>query len=67
MLNGTNYIHTADLVKKYSILIDIEGCGYSARFKHLLWSHRPVLFVDRPYTEYFFKYLKEWEHYIPVK
>jgi len=67
MLNGTNYIHTADLVKKYSILIDIEGNGWSARFKHLLWSHRPVLFVDRPYTEYFFKYLKEWEHYIPVK
>jgi len=65
--NSTNYIHTSDLVRKYSILIDIEGYGYSGRFKHLLWSHRPVLMVDRPYTEYFFEFLKEWEHYIPVK
>jgi hypothetical protein len=61
------YISTPELVKKYSILIDIEGGGYSGRLKHLLWSHRPLLLVDRPHKEYFFKYLKEWEHYIPVK
>lgn len=23
--------------------------------------------MDRPYKEYFFEHLKEWEHYIPVK
>ncbi len=68
MLNSTNYISTPDLVKKYSILIDIEGAGpYSARLKTLLWSHRPLLLVDRPGNEFFFEYLKEWEHYIPVK
>jgi hypothetical protein len=66
-LNSTKYISTPDLVKKYSILIDIEGNGYSGRLKHLLWSHRPLLLVDRPHKEYFFEYLKEWEHYIPVK
>ena len=67
MLNSVNYISTPNLVKKYSILIDIEGNGYSGRLKHLLWSHRPVLMVDRPHKEYFFEYLKEWIHYIPVK
>ena len=66
-LNSTKYISTPDLTKTYSILIDIEGAGYSGRLKHLLWSHRPVLIVDRPHKEFFFEYLKEWEHYIPVK
>jgi hypothetical protein len=66
-LNSNKYISTPELVKTYSILIDIEGNGYSGRLKHLLWSHRPLLLVDRPHKEYFFKYLKEWEHYIPVK
>ena len=68
MLNSTKYISTPDLVKRYSMLIDIEGAGpYSARLKTLLWSHRPLLIVDRPGKEYFFEFLKEWEHYIPVK
>jgi len=67
LLNSTKYISTPDLVKKYKILIDIEGIGYSGRLKFLLWSHRPVLLVDRPHKEYFFEHLKEWDHYIPVK
>jgi hypothetical protein len=65
-LDNTMYISTPDLVKKYSILIDIEGNGYSGRLKHLLWSHRPVLLVDRPHKEFFFEHLIKWEHYIPV-
>lgn len=67
LLNSTKYISTPELVKKYSILIDVEGEGYSGRLKHLLWSHRPILIVDRPHKEYFFEFLKEWVHYIPVK
>ena len=66
-LNATHYLSMTDLVKKYSFLIDVEGYGYSGRLKYLLWSQRPVLLVDRPYKEYFFQHLKEWEHYIPVK
>jgi hypothetical protein len=66
-LNSTKYISLPDLVKKYSVLIDIEGNGYSGRLKFLLWSHRPLLLVDRPHKEYFFEHLKEWIHYIPVK
>jgi hypothetical protein len=66
-LNATKYISFEDLVKTYSILIDIEGNGYSGRLKYLLWSHRPILLVDRPHKEYFFEFLEEWKHYIPVK
>ena len=66
VLNNKKYISTPDLVKTYSILIDIEGGGYSGRLKHLLWSHRPLLLVDRPHKEFFFEHLKEWIHYIPV-
>ena len=66
-LKSNKYISLPDLVKTYGILLDIEGNGYSGRLKHLFWSHRPVLLVDRPHKEYFFEYLKEWEHYIPVK
>ena len=40
--NSTKYISTPEVVGKYSILIDIEGNGYSGRLKHLFWSHRPV-------------------------
>jgi hypothetical protein len=67
MLNSTSYISTPELVKKYGILLDIEGNGYSGRLKHLLWSHRPILLVDRPHKEFFYEHLQEWIHYIPVK
>jgi len=63
----SDFMSTPDLIKTYSILIDVEGEGYSGRLKHLLWSHRPLLLQDRQHKEYFFEYLKEWEHYIPVK
>ena len=66
-LNSTKYLSTPDLVKRYSILIDIEGNGYSGRVKHLLWSHRPLIIVDRPHKEFFYDYLVPWTHYIPVK
>lgn len=65
-LNSTTYLPTPKLVATYAMLIDIEGNGYSGRLKHLLWSHRPLLLVDRPHKEFFFEHLKEWEHYIPV-
>jgi hypothetical protein len=66
-LNATTFLSMPELVEKYAFLIDVEGYGYSGRLKHLLWSRRPLLLVDRPHKEYFFEFLKEWEHYIPVK
>tara|TARA_B100000927_G_scaffold220651_1_gene180591 strand:+ start:1032 stop:1886 length:855 start_codon:yes stop_codon:yes gene_type:complete len=63
----TNFKSIIDIMKDYSILLDIEGGGYSARLKYLLFSNKPLLVVDRPYKEFFFKNLKEYIHYIPVK
>jgi len=60
------FISMPDLVKKYAVLIDIEGFGYSGRVKHLLHSHRPLILIDRPFKEYYYEYLKPWIHYIPV-
>lgn len=67
MLRSTRYLSLADLVKEYSLLLDIEGGGYSGRLKYLLWSHRPVLLVDRPYKEFFFENLQPWVHFVPVE
>ena len=66
-LIGTTYLSMPELVKRYSILIDVEGGGWSARLKFMLWSHRPLMLVDRPHKEYFFEHLVPWVHYIPVK
>ena len=61
------YMSMADMVRKYSTLIDIGGNGYSGRIKYLLFSLRPLIMVDRFYIEYFHDDLKPWEHYIPVR
>ena len=62
----SNYKSLAELTQ-YKILIDLEGVGYSGRFKYLLFTKRPILFVDRTYTEYFYNDLIPFIHYIPVK
>lgn len=66
-LNPKNFKNTLDIIKTYSILLDIEGGGYSARLKYLLFSKRPLLVVYRPYKEFFYEKLTPWIHYIPVK
>jgi hypothetical protein len=67
ILDSTRYMSIPDMVKKYAILIDVEGKGWSARLKYLLWSRRPVILVERPHKEYFHEHLVEWKHYVPVK
>ena len=60
--------HTyVELAQKYTILLDIEGGGYSGRLKYLFHSGRPVIVVDRVPKEFFYPFMKPWEHYIPVK
>lgn len=67
ILKTFKFLSMIDQVKQFKFLIDVEGKGYSGRVKYFLWSHRPLLLVDRPYKEYFYKYLIPWKHYIPVK
>lgn len=64
---ATQFMSLPELVSKYAVLLDIEGVGFSARLKYLLWSGRPVILVDRPHKEYFYEFLVPWEHYVPVK
>ena len=64
--NIPNYMSLQDLIQ-YKYLIDIGGNGYSGRLKFLLFSKRPLLFVERNYIEYFQNDLQPWVHYIPVK
>lgn len=57
----------AEQVARWSVLIDVEGVGYSGRLKLLLHSGRPVLGQERVYREWWNDELRPWEHYIPVR
>lgn len=61
------HVDMVQLVSDYAYLLDIGGNGYSGRLKYLLWSGRPLLYVERDHIEYFNAYLKPNVHYIPVK
>ena len=61
------YMSLPELVSNYKYLIDIEGFGWSARLKYLLFSKRPLIIVDRTFVEYYHTDLIPNYHYIPVK
>ena len=65
--SSCKYHSYVELAQKYTILLDIEGGGYSGRLKYLLHTGRPVIVVDRVPKEFFYPFMKPWEHYIPVK
>lgn len=62
----TKYVSLIDHVK-YKYLIDIQGNGWSARTKVLFFTGRPLFLVDRKWKEYWYKDIKPFIHYIPVK
>lgn len=51
---------------RYSYLIDIGGQGYSGRLKYLMFTKRPILYVERRYREWFNDEMVPWVHYVPV-
>lgn len=51
----------------YEFLLDVEGNGYSARGKMLMFSGRPLFYQERNLNEYWFYNTKPFEHYIPIK
>ena len=57
----------AEQVRRWALLIDVEGRGWSARLKLLLHSGRPVLISERPWHEWFWDDLIPMEHFIPVR
>ena len=52
---------------RHAYLLDVEGVGYSARLKFLLFSRRPVFLQDRPWREFYFDRMEPFRHYIPVR
>jgi hypothetical protein len=63
----TRHMPLHEMIENYAYLLDIGGWGYSGRLKYLLFSRRPLLFVQRRYVEYFHEDLIPYYHYIPVK
>ncbi|WP_195174942.1 glycosyl transferase family 90 [Mesorhizobium sp. INR15] len=53
-------------VSAYRYMIDVEGLGYSGRFKLLLHTKRAVLLQERPWHEWFFADIEPFRHYVPV-
>ncbi|HEX3724591.1 MAG TPA: glycosyl transferase family 90 [Pirellulales bacterium] len=51
---------------RYRYLIDLQGRGFSARVKLLLFTGRPLFLQARRWQEFYYVDLKPWEHYIPV-
>jgi hypothetical protein len=66
-LNAVNYMSYFDHMSKWKYMIDVEGCGWSARLKVFLTMPRITFIVDRPYKDWCFEFLEPWKHYIPVK
>ncbi|QND59645.1 hypothetical protein HB778_26040 [Mesorhizobium huakuii] len=63
---STKFRTMEDQVTTYRYMIDVEGAGYSGRFKMLLHTKRVVLLQDRPWREWFFEDIEPFRHYVPV-
>lgn len=52
---------------RYRYLIDVQGRGWSARTKVLLFTGRCLFLADRKWKDYWYEWIKPFVHYIPVK
>jgi hypothetical protein len=52
---------------RYRYLIDLQGRGYSARVKLLLFSGRPLFLQARRWKEFYYCDLEPMVHYVPVR
>lgn len=63
---GKQYLTFEEQVTRWKYLIDVEGKGYSARTKVLMFSGRVLFIADRPWKEWWYQGLEPWVHYVPV-
>jgi hypothetical protein len=63
---ATQYVSLPDHCK-YKYLLDIRGNGWSGRVKFLLFSQRPLFYVERNVIGWQEEGLEAFKHYIPVK
>ncbi len=64
--DATKYVSLIDHTN-YKYLIDIQGHGWSARTKFLMFSGRPLFLAERKWHEYWYRDIRPYTHYIPVK
>lgn len=64
--NGNSYLSYEEQISRWKYLIDVEGQGYSARTKILMFSGRVLFIADRPWKEWWYDGLEPWVHYVPV-
>ena len=66
------YYSIAEQVARWACLIDVRGAGFSVRVPLLLFSGRPLLYVQRPGLQTFHEapdFVSQWQpwiHYVPV-
>jgi len=63
---GSSYVSLSDHCR-YRYLLDLQGAGYSGRVKLLLLTGRTLFIQQRCWKEYFYFWLKLYEHYLPVR
>ena len=61
------YLSFEEMAREWAYFVEVEGRGYSARLKVLLFSGRPVLLQERTWCEWWHFELVPWTHYVPVK
>jgi hypothetical protein len=60
------FLSLAEQAERYRFLIDVDGSGWSGRFKLLLHSGRVVLKQRSDLYDYFMPDIQPFRHYVPV-
>ncbi|KAF8918437.1 glycosyl transferase family 90-domain-containing protein [Mucidula mucida] len=58
--------HSRDDAWQYKYIIDVDGNGWSGRFKQLM-SSKSLVFKSTVYPEWFLDRVQPWVHYVPVQ
>jgi hypothetical protein len=63
----TNFITIPEQVERWRFIVDLPGLTWTDRTKFYFFSRRPMILVDRPHKEFYFKNLTPWVHYVPAR
>ena len=66
-LTAPNFLSIEEQVRRWRFILDLEGYGFSARLKFLLFAPRVVFLQDRVGKDLCFETIRPWVHYVPVE
>ncbi|KAK2462820.1 hypothetical protein APHAL10511_005211 [Amanita phalloides] len=58
--------HDASMTGRYKYIMDVDGNGWSSRFKRLITSNS-LIFKSTIYPEWFTDRIEPWVHYVPIQ